>query len=58
MRFKVLCAAGVLALAAFSTGASAADPESCQTVRFADVGWTDIQATTGIATVHPERSRL
>ena len=51
MRFKVLCAAGVLALAAFSTGASAADPESCQTVRFSDVGWTDIQATTGIATV-------
>lgn len=51
MRFKVLCAAGVLALAAFSTGASAADPESCRTVRFSDVGWTDIQATTGIATV-------
>jgi len=51
MQFKVLCAASVLALAAFSTGASAADPESCQTVRFADVGWTDIQATTGIATV-------
>jgi len=51
MQFKVLCAASVLALAAFSTGAAAADPESCQTVRFADVGWTDIQATTGIATV-------
>jgi glycine betaine/proline transport system substrate-binding protein len=51
MRFKVLCAAGVLALAAISTGASAADPDSCKAVRFSDVGWTDIQATTGIATV-------
>jgi glycine betaine/proline transport system substrate-binding protein len=51
MRFKVLCAAGVLALAAFSTVAQAADPESCQAVRFSDVGWTDIQATTGISTV-------
>ena len=27
--------------------AQAADPESCQTVRFSDVGWTDITATTG-----------
>jgi glycine betaine/proline transport system substrate-binding protein len=26
--------------------AQAADPESCQTVRFSDVGWTDITATT------------
>ena len=51
MQFKVLCAASMLALAAFSTGALAADPESCKTVRFSDVGWTDIQATTGIATV-------
>jgi len=30
--------------------ALAADPESCKTVRFSDVGWTDIQATTGITT--------
>jgi glycine betaine/proline transport system substrate-binding protein len=30
--------------------AFAADPESCKTVRFSDVGWTDIQATTGITT--------
>jgi len=51
MRFQVLCAASVLALAAFSTAAAAADPESCETVRFSDVGWTDIQATTGVATV-------
>jgi glycine betaine/proline transport system substrate-binding protein len=26
--------------------ASAADPESCRTVRFSDVGWTDITSTT------------
>jgi len=27
----------------------AADPASCKTVRFADVGWTDITATTAVA---------
>lgn len=31
--------------------AFAADPESCKTVRLSDVGWTDIQATTGVASV-------
>jgi glycine betaine/proline transport system substrate-binding protein len=31
--------------------AEAADPASCKAVRFADVGWTDIQATTGTAAV-------
>ena len=30
-------------------GAVAADPESCNTVRFSDVGWTDITATTALA---------
>ena len=42
-----------LGLAAFlSTGAAfAADPESCKAVRFADVGWTDITATTATASV-------
>ncbi|MGC4025037.1 MAG: choline ABC transporter substrate-binding protein [Mesorhizobium sp.] len=29
--------------------AQAADPESCKKVRLSDVGWTDIQVTTGIA---------
>jgi glycine betaine/proline transport system substrate-binding protein len=51
MRFKVLCAASALALAVVANGAQAADPESCKAVRFSDVGWTDIQATTGVATV-------
>ena len=30
--------------------ALAADPESCKTVRFSDVGWSDITATTALAT--------
>ncbi len=38
------------ALTAYSASAFA-EPESCRTVRFADVGWTDIQVTTGAATV-------
>ena len=42
-----------LGLAAFlSTGtAFAGDAESCKKVRLSDVGWTDIQATTGVASV-------
>ena len=28
--------------------AQAAEPESCRTVRFADVGWTDITVTTAV----------
>ena len=32
-------------------GAAAAEPESCKTVRFSDVGWTDITATTATASV-------
>jgi len=31
--------------------AAAEEPASCRTVRFGDVGWTDIAATTGAATV-------
>ena len=33
------------------TAAAAAEPESCKTVRFSDVGWTDITATTALASV-------
>ncbi|MBB5751096.1 choline ABC transporter substrate-binding protein [Prosthecomicrobium pneumaticum] len=36
------------ALAATAQIAAAAEPESCKPVRFADVGWTDITATTAI----------
>ena len=37
-----------LLVASLSTTVLAADPESCQTVRFSDVGWTDITATTAL----------
>jgi len=44
----------ILTLAAtLMSGASAyaAEPDSCKTVRFSDVGWTDITATTATASV-------
>jgi glycine betaine/proline transport system substrate-binding protein len=41
----------VLAAAFAASGAQAAVPESCQTVRFSDVGWTDITATTAATSV-------
>lgn len=37
--------------AAFATQAQAAESESCRTVTFSDVGWTDITATTATASV-------
>ena len=44
---------GVALAAAVALGAAnvayAGDPESCKTVRFSDVGWTDITSTTAIA---------
>ncbi len=43
-------AAGVLLLIAGEVRA-AGDPEACRTVRFSDVGWTDITATTALASV-------
>ena len=43
--------ATAILLSGFATGAFAAEPESCATVRFSDVGWTDITATTATASV-------
>lgn len=44
--------AGILAAVATLTAQTAlADDASCKTVRFADVGWSDIAATTGMASV-------
>jgi glycine betaine/proline transport system substrate-binding protein len=40
--------AGLAFIAMGSLGAQAADPEACKAVRFADVGWTDITATTAL----------
>ena len=39
---------GLAGAVLMSTVAAAADPESCKTVRFSDVGWTDITATTAV----------
>jgi glycine betaine/proline transport system substrate-binding protein len=53
MKFKTLL--GVVALGAslmvMADAAAAGDAEACKKVRFSDVGWTDIQATTGVANV-------
>jgi len=46
MRLKSMVLAGVLCSV---TAVRAAGPPACQTVRFADIGWTDITATTAIA---------
>ena len=48
--FKTL-AGGALAAALMAFGAQAAEPDSCKTVRFSDVGWTDITATTAATSV-------
>lgn len=47
---RKLCA-GVGLVAALQPAAWAAEEASCRTVRFADVGWSDIAATTGLASV-------
>ena len=47
---KSVAAAAVVGVA-MASSAFAADPASCKAVRFADVGWTDIQVTTGAASV-------
>ena len=41
----------VAALVALGAQGAFAEEASCKTVRFADVGWTDIAATTGMASV-------
>ncbi len=48
MRKTSITLAATLAL--LSGAAHAAEPESCGTVRFSDVGWTDITATTAAST--------
>jgi glycine betaine/proline transport system substrate-binding protein len=45
---KALGLAGLILGAACLGGPAAADPAACKTVRFADIGWTDITATTAI----------
>ena len=43
--------AGVALAAMLTVPAMAADGEACKTVRFSDVGWTDITATTAVTTL-------
>ncbi|MCV3241829.1 choline ABC transporter substrate-binding protein [Mesorhizobium sp. ZC-5] len=50
-RMKIFAASLGLAAILSSGAAFAADAESCKKVRLSDVGWTDIQATTGVASV-------
>ena len=50
-RFKSLTLALGMATALSAGSALAADPDSCKAVRFSDVGWTDITATTATASV-------
>jgi len=49
-RIKTLALSAGLA-AAIAFPAFAGDAESCRKVRLSDVGWTDIQATTGVTAV-------
>jgi glycine betaine/proline transport system substrate-binding protein len=51
--FKAAFTAAILAVGLAGTAGSsfAAEPESCKKVRFSDVGWTDITATTAVASV-------
>src|ERR1700761_9325555 len=47
---QAVAAIGLIAGAA-SAAQAAGDPASCHNVSFSNVGWTDISATTGTATV-------
>lgn len=48
---KMKAVAILAAVAALTAQSALADDASCKTVRFADVGWSDIAATTGMASV-------
>ncbi|CAM5771752.1 glycine/betaine ABC transporter substrate-binding protein [Labrys miyagiensis] len=47
--FRTFLAIAGLASAGLASPAQAGDPSSCKSVRFSDVGWTDITSTTAIA---------
>ncbi|MBC9249211.1 glycine/betaine ABC transporter substrate-binding protein [Pseudomonas alcaligenes] len=50
---KSIAAVGLLSCSLLQ-GAWAQEPESCKQVRFAEIGWADISATTGVAMVLTE----
>ncbi len=49
MNLRKILLAVILASSCVTTTSFAADQASCKTVNFADVGWTDITATTAVA---------
>jgi len=51
MSWKKSIALGVVSLVLMAGPTQAADPAACKTVKFSDVGWTDITATTAASTV-------
>ena len=51
MKPKNILAFASAAMIAVSLGTAAQAASSCQSVRFADVGWTDITATTAATSV-------
>jgi len=48
MKYTFIAATTLFTVAVASPAVQAADPENCGTVRFSDVGWTDITATTAL----------
>ncbi|WP_407295007.1 choline ABC transporter substrate-binding protein [Stutzerimonas zhaodongensis] len=53
IRFKTITGIALLSCAVLQ-GAWAKEPASCEKVRFAEIGWADIAATTGVAMVLSE----
>jgi len=51
MKMKLIGTLATASALAALSGQAFADDASCKTVRFADVGWSDIAATTGMASV-------
>ena len=49
MSLKKLSTVALIVAASWGVSVQAAEPETCSKVRFADVGWTDITATTALA---------
>ncbi|HPY39325.1 MAG TPA: choline ABC transporter substrate-binding protein [Thiolinea sp.] len=49
MSLKKLSTVALIVAASWTVSVQAAEPETCSKVRFADVGWTDITATTALA---------
>ncbi|MBX6322903.1 MAG: choline ABC transporter substrate-binding protein [Rhodospirillaceae bacterium] len=51
LSLKGVLAAGAVSLAMLAAAAQAAEPDSCQKIRMADVGWTDNTAQNGLFNV-------